>query len=104
MNTTIQLHVNGEKHSVRVDAHFFKGPLRTSALRSLGAYANVFAIESFMDELAEKAGKDPFTFRLMHLQDERAKAVVRKLQEMVSTIKPSANPLTRQLFNQSNHL
>lgn len=75
----------------RVDGHFFKGPLRTSALRSLGAYANVFAIESFMDELAEKAGKDPFTFRLMHLQDERAKAVIRKLQEMVSTIKPSAN-------------
>lgn len=75
----------------RVDAHFFKGPLRTSALRSLGAYANVFAIESFMDELAEKAGKDPFTFRLMHLQDERAKAVIQKLQEMVSTIKPSAN-------------
>ncbi|HEY8897894.1 MAG TPA: molybdopterin cofactor-binding domain-containing protein [Niastella sp.] len=75
----------------RIDAHFFKGPLRTSALRSLGAYANVFAIESFMDELAEKAGKDPFTFRLMHLQDERAKAVIQKLQEMVSAIKPSAN-------------
>lgn len=75
----------------RVDAHFFKGPLRTSALRSLGAYANVFAIESFMDELAEKAGKDPFTIRLMHLQDDRAKAVIQKLQEMISTIKPSAN-------------
>jgi nicotinate dehydrogenase subunit B len=75
----------------RVDAHFFKGPLRTSALRSLGAYANVFAIESFMDELAEKAGKDPFTFRLIHLQDERAKAVIQKLQEIISTIKPSAN-------------
>jgi CO/xanthine dehydrogenase Mo-binding subunit len=44
-----------------------------------------------MDELAEKAGKDPFTFRLMHLQDERAKAVIRKLQEMVSTIQSSAN-------------
>jgi nicotinate dehydrogenase subunit B len=75
----------------RVDGHFFKGPLRTSALRSLGAYANVFAIESFMDELAEKAGKDPFTFRLAHLQDERAKAVIRKLQEVVSTIQSSAN-------------
>lgn len=75
----------------RVEGHFFKGPLRTSALRSLGAYANVFAIESFMDELAEKAGKDPFTFRLMHLQDERAKAVILKLQEMVSTIKLPAN-------------
>lgn len=75
----------------RIDAHFFKGPLRTSALRSLGAYANIFAIESFMDELAEKAGKDPFTFRLMHLHDERAKAVIQKLQAMVSSVKPSAN-------------
>jgi nicotinate dehydrogenase subunit B len=75
----------------RVDAHFFKGPLRTSALRSLGAYANIFAIESFMDELAEKAGKDPFTFRLMHLQDERAKAVIRKVQEMIANIKLPAN-------------
>jgi nicotinate dehydrogenase subunit B len=70
----------------RIDAHFFKGPLRTSALRSLGAYANIFAIESFMDELAEKAGKDPFTFRLMHLQDERAKAVIRKVQEMTANV------------------
>ena len=52
----------------QVDAHFFKGPLRVSALRSLGAYANIFATESFMDELAEKAGKDPYEFRLMHLR------------------------------------
>ena len=66
-----------------IQAHFFDGPLRASALRSLGAYANIFAIECFMDELAEKAGKDPFTFRLMHQEDERAKAVIRKLREMV---------------------
>ncbi|GAA4306696.1 xanthine dehydrogenase family protein molybdopterin-binding subunit [Compostibacter hankyongensis] len=67
-----------------INAHFFDGPLRTSALRSLGAFANIFAIESFMDELAEKAGKDPYTFRLMHLDDERAKAVIRKVQELTS--------------------
>ncbi len=69
----------------QVDAHFFKGPLRVSSLRSLGAFANIFAIESFMDELAEKAGKDPFAFRLSHLEDERALAVVRKLQELLPT-------------------
>ena len=34
-------------------------PLRTSSLRSLGAFLNVFAIESFMDELAGAAGADP---------------------------------------------
>lgn len=51
-------------------------PLRVSALRALGATANVFAIESFMDELAAAAGADPVEFRLRHLKDPRARAVV----------------------------
>ena len=51
-------------------------PLRVSALRSLGAYVNVFAIESFMDELAEAAGIDPVAFRLRHLSDPRGRAVI----------------------------
>ena len=51
-------------------------PLRVSALRTLGAYANVFAIESFMDELAAAAGADPVAFRLKHLADPRARAVI----------------------------
>jgi len=65
-----------------IKAHSFQGPLRVSALRSLGAFANIFAIESFMEELAVAAGKDAYTFRLMHLEDERAIAVLRKLQAM----------------------
>jgi len=51
-------------------------PLRTSALRTLGAYANVFALESFMDELALAAGADPVDFRLRHLRDPRGRAVI----------------------------
>ena len=51
-------------------------PLRVSALRSLGAYANVFAAESFMDELALAGGADPLEFRLAHLKDQRARAVL----------------------------
>ncbi|HUF81781.1 MAG TPA: molybdopterin cofactor-binding domain-containing protein, partial [Burkholderiales bacterium] len=62
----------------RVVNHIVKPmPLRVSTLRSLGAYLNVFAIESFMDELAHAAGSDPVEFRLRHLRDERARAVVR---------------------------
>jgi CO/xanthine dehydrogenase Mo-binding subunit len=51
-------------------------PLRTSALRSLGAFLNVFAAESFMDELAAAAGRDPLEFRLAQLSDPRGRAVL----------------------------
>jgi CO/xanthine dehydrogenase Mo-binding subunit len=51
-------------------------PIRTSALRTLGAFANVFAIESFMDELAAERGEDPLSFRLRHLKDSRSRAVL----------------------------
>ena len=47
-------------------------PVRVSALRSLGAFANIFAIESFVDELAILADADPIEFRLRHLSDARA--------------------------------
>jgi len=66
----------------RVVKHFVPdGPLRTSSLRGLGSYANVFAIESFMDELAHAAGVDPIEFRLRHLEDERARAVIEAVAE-----------------------
>ena len=61
----------------RVTSHLvMQSPLRVSALRALGAHANVFAIESFMDELALAAGADAVEFRLRHLKDPRARAVV----------------------------
>jgi len=42
----------------------------------LGGYHNVFALESFMDELALAASADAVEFRLRHLKDPRAKAVI----------------------------
>jgi len=63
--------------NVRVVKHYIaEAPLRTSALRTLGGYANVFALESFVDELAGAAGADPVEFRLRHVKDSRARAVI----------------------------
>jgi len=59
-----------------VNHHVARTPLRVSALRSLGAHANVFAIESFMDELATVSGSDPVEFRLRHLHETRGRAVI----------------------------
>jgi nicotinate dehydrogenase subunit B len=62
--------------------HFIPAmPLRISAMRALGAYHNVFSIESFMDELAALAGADPVEFRLNHLDDHRGREVIRKAAE-----------------------
>lgn len=64
--------------NTRVVAHLLQSaPLRTSSLRGLGSPQNSFANESFMDELALAAGVDPVEFRLRHLTDPRAIAVVK---------------------------
>jgi nicotinate dehydrogenase subunit B len=63
--------------SMRVTCHrLLTMPIRTSALRTLGAFANVFAIECFMDELAAERGEDPLAFRLRYLKEPRARAVL----------------------------
>jgi nicotinate dehydrogenase subunit B len=61
----------------RIAGHrLLESPIRTSALRALGAYLNVFAIESFMDELAQTVGQNPLVYRLAHLHDERGRRVL----------------------------
>ncbi len=57
----------------------YDGPLRTSSLRGLGAYGNTFAMESFIDELANKSNNDPLEFRINNLEDPRARAVLEEL-------------------------
>jgi nicotinate dehydrogenase subunit B len=65
--------------NARVVHHFIPAmPVRVSAMRALGAYHNVFSIESFMDELAGIAGADAVEFRLKHLDDPRGRDVIEK--------------------------
>ncbi|MNI03687.1 Nicotinate dehydrogenase subunit B [compost metagenome] len=70
--------------STRIDMNFVtEMPFRTSAMRSLGAHINIFAIEACMDELAKKAGIDPVALRLNHLADPRARAVVERVRDAI---------------------
>ncbi|OZI19955.1 aldehyde dehydrogenase [Bordetella genomosp. 9] len=63
--------------NAKVLHHFIpEMPLRVSAMRSLGAYMNIFAIESFMDELAAATQADPVEYRLRHIKDPRARDVI----------------------------
>ncbi|RWI50278.1 MAG: xanthine dehydrogenase family protein molybdopterin-binding subunit [Mesorhizobium sp.] len=62
--------------------HLIQRPaLHSSALRGLGTQVNVLAIESMMDELAERAGIDPLDYRLRFLADPRARAVLEDVAE-----------------------
>jgi nicotinate dehydrogenase subunit B len=57
-------------------------PVRTSALRGLGAMPNIFALECCIDELADRAGQDPVEYRLSITADARARAVIEKVAAM----------------------
>jgi nicotinate dehydrogenase subunit B len=82
--------------NARVVHHFLPDmPVRISAMRGLGAYHNVFSIESFMDELADVAGADPVEFRLKHLDDARGREVIEKVAQGFGWRKGQKAPLNR---------
>jgi CO/xanthine dehydrogenase Mo-binding subunit len=81
---------------VRVVVHWLKGtPLRPSNLRAPGKIANVFAVESYVDELAASAGLDPVEFRLRGLSDSRAIDVIKRSADLIGwEPRPSPNRRT----------
>ncbi len=60
----------------RITLHIEPTPVRTASFRSLAAAENVFAIESFMDELAHASKQDPVAFRLRHVAEPRLARVL----------------------------
>jgi isoquinoline 1-oxidoreductase subunit beta len=60
----------------------FETPIPVMWWRSVYASTNGFAYESFIDELAIEAGKDPMAFRRQHLQEERCQRLIDKLEEV----------------------
>jgi CO/xanthine dehydrogenase Mo-binding subunit len=87
-----------EASNVRVVVHWTKEtPLRISNLRAPGKIANVFAVESFTDELAAAAGMDPVAFRMRGLGDPRGVEVLQRATQMIDwQTRPSPNPTAAQ--------
>lgn len=67
-------------------------PLRPSNLRAPGKPGNTFAVESFIDELAAAAGRDPLEFRLAHIKDDLGASLMRRVAERMDwKARPSPN-------------
>ena len=79
---------------VRVLAHWMRDtPLNPSNLRAPGKPANVFAVESFTDEIASALRVDPLEFRSSRLQDPRALEVLRRAAAAFTwQSRPAPNP------------
>lgn len=67
--------------NLRVTIHDMAPLARASWLRGVSALPNVFAHESFIDELAAEAGEDPVAFRLRHVEDPRAAELIKATAE-----------------------
>jgi isoquinoline 1-oxidoreductase beta subunit len=57
-------------------------PIPVMWWRSVYSSTNAFAFESFLDEMAISAGKDPIEFRKQHIQQERYHELIKKLEEV----------------------
>ncbi|MBV9432959.1 MAG: xanthine dehydrogenase family protein molybdopterin-binding subunit [Hyphomicrobiales bacterium] len=80
--------------NVDVLAHWLKdAPLRPSNIRAPGKIANIFAVESFTDELAAKAREDSLAFRLNSLEDPRGIEVLKRAAALLGwQARPSPGP------------
>jgi CO/xanthine dehydrogenase Mo-binding subunit len=96
------IHENGDPSypvdHVRVVAHWLRDtPLNPSNLRAPGKPANVFAVESFTDEIAAAVEADPLAFRRQRLTDPRALEVLSGAATAFGwTPRPSPNPQRAQ--------
>lgn len=81
--------------NMRLTAYDMPPIVRASWLRGVSAMPNVFAHESYIDELAHEAGVDPVEFRLRHIDDERAAELTRATAERANW-QPHVGPRMEQ--------
>jgi len=81
--------------SQRVDFKLLKVGVPTSVLRTTGYGPNIFAVESFIDELAARAKQDPYDFRRSLLKDGRSLKVLETLAEKSGWKKRPAKGVAR---------
>ncbi len=80
--------------NMSVVVHWLKdAPLRPSNLRAPGKIANCFAVESFFDEMAATAGRDPVELRLQGLSDPRGIEVLKRTAAMMKW-QPRPSPVS----------
>ena len=60
-------------------------PYRTVAMRGLGAFTTVIALEQLMESCGEAVGQNSAAYRIAHLDDIRAKAIIETVCDMVGT-------------------
>jgi CO/xanthine dehydrogenase Mo-binding subunit len=85
-------------NAIKVHVHWLgAAPLRPSNIRAPGKVANCFAVESFVDELAAKAGIDPIQFRMRDLANPRSREVIERVARLMRwESRPSPRPASRQ--------
>jgi isoquinoline 1-oxidoreductase subunit beta len=72
-------HLPYDMAHVYIDYHKKKHGIPIGSWRSIGSAHNAFVIESFIDEIAHKAGQDPFQYRKSLMKDHpRSLAVLEK--------------------------
>ncbi|MES3003621.1 MAG: molybdopterin cofactor-binding domain-containing protein [Pseudomonadota bacterium] len=85
-------------NAIKVHVHWLgAAPLRPSNIRAPGKVANCFAVESFVDELAAKAGVDPIQFRMRDLANPRSREVIERVAKLMRwESRPSLRASSRQ--------
>lgn len=75
--------------NLMVDLHNTRLPVTVNSMRSVGSFHNAFVVESFIDEMAHAAGRDPLQFRMSLLQKQpRFLAVLKLVAEKSGWAKP----------------